>query len=197
MSVLATDDFNRANSTGLGSGNWTVGPSGGGITVVAFNIVSNAAVVVNNTFGGNYYSAVVWPNGQYGQVVLATPLTTATDEGVGPAVRMSSSAFTGYWVQAGAGDTRLYKIIAGAFTQLGSTASASSLGDVLKLLANGTTLTVTRQGIAICGTPLTDASISSGNVGIFGSSSGPNAALDSFEGGDLSAGSTATVAWIT
>lgn len=192
MSVLATDDFNRANSTGLGSASWTTANS-----CTSFNVASNTAAVLFNTFGGNYYNAVVWPNAQYGQVVLASPLATSADEGVGPVVRLASGAFTGYWVQAGAGDTRLYKIVAGAFTQLGSTASASSLGDVIKLLANGTTLTVTRQGIAICGTPLTDASISSGNVGIFGSSSGPNAALDSFEGGDLSAGSTATVAWIT
>lgn len=180
MTALATENFNRADSTGLSSGNWTTANS-----CTSFNIASNTGAVLFNTFGGNYYNAVVWPNVQYGQVVLASPLATATDEGVGPVVRLASGAFTGYWVQAGAGDTRLYKIVGGTFTQLGSTDTASSIGDVIKLVANGTSITATRNGAAICGTPVTDASISSGNVGIFGSSSGPNAALDSFEGGDL------------
>lgn len=180
MTALATENFNRADSTGLSSANWTTANS-----CTSFNIASNTGAVLFNTFGGNYYNAVVWPNAQYGQVVLASPLATSADEGVGPVVRLASGAFTGYWVQAGAGDTRLYKIVGGTFTQLGSTDTASSIGDVIKLVANGTSITATRNGTAICGTPVTDASISSGNVGIFGSSSGPNAALDSFEGGDL------------
>lgn len=187
MTALYTNSFNVANQTGLAP-DFTVG--GGGSS--SLNIASNQAVIPSaGVVAISVNTSVVYPTGHYAKCTVGTTVSTTQDEGVGPMVCASTSAQTGYFLQAG-GDFRLYKVVAGAFTQLGSTlASQAVAGDALETRHSGTTITVLRNGTAICGTPLTDSSIASGSAGLFASSTGSLVNVDNFEGGDFSVPSAA------
>lgn len=182
MTVLASDNFTRANSTGLGS-NWITWT-----TATSLNIVSDqaAAPTAGNLYG-NIYTAVGSPNDQYSKTVLGSIVSATIDEGAGPQVRMSAVAQTGYLIQSG-GDTRLYRCIGTNFVQLGTTGSAGSPGDILELDIVGNILTARRGGVVFLGTPVTDSNIATGAFGVFGSTSNVLLNLASWEGGDFSAG---------
>lgn len=182
MTALFTDNFNRANSTGISNANWTTA-TGANASV---NIVSNEAACIVGDICSNYINSIVWPNDQYAKCSVGTVVETVTDNGVGPMVRMAAGAQTGYLGQGNTHETKLYKAVATAFTQLGINGPAVTTGDVLELRAQGTTLTLLLNGTAICGTPLTDASIAAGNAGIWLSSPGQQDSLDNFEAGDFS-----------
>src|SRR6478609_7827815 len=118
MAALATDDFNRADAANLGA-NWTQGGGAG----TRFTLTSNTAAQNAGTPPSiDFYNAVVWPANQYAKCTIAV-LDTLADSGPGPAVRISSSALTLYFAQCNTADPRLYKSVAGTFTQLGSTAA--------------------------------------------------------------------------
>lgn len=183
MGVLATDNFNRANG-GLGA-NWTT-QSG----ETAPSIVSNTVQVAGGFVYGARYSAITWPNDQYAQCKAVATRPPTTDEGVGPSCRMATGAQTHYFLQAGAGDTRLYKVVGGSYTQLGTTGSAVAVNDVLYLevKTSGANAIVTAKvnGVAVCGSPVTDTSpIASGQAGMWLATSDGAANLDDWEGGDL------------
>lgn len=181
MTALATDNFTRANSTGMSNASWTTA-SGANASA---NIVSNEAACISGDICSNYYSGFVWQNAQYVKCVIGSVVETVTDNGAGPMARMATGAQTGYLVQGNTHETRLYKAIAGAFTQLGSDGPAVTTGDVLEIDANGTSLTVFKNGTAICGTPVTDSSITSGNAGFWLSSPGQQISIDNWDAGDF------------
>jgi hypothetical protein len=179
MSVLATDAFTRADAGNLGA-NWSI-PTG--FTAIA--VVSNQAKIDNpSDLGMEYYNAVVWPNYQYAQIKL-TALNGDADSGMGPAVRVQSSG-SAYFCQGNTTDTRLYKVVGGTFTQLGPTAGACAVNDVLYIEVQGTSLTVKQNGSTIIG-PVTDSDISTGNAGLWAFIAG-NPAGDDWEGGDFGGG---------
>lgn len=189
MTALATDNFNRANSTGMSNASWTTA-SGANASA---NIVSNEAACVSGDICSNYYNAVVLPNAQYVKCVIGSVVETVTDNGAGPMARMATGAQTGYLVQGNTHETRLYKAVAGAFTQLGSDGPAVTTGDVLEIDANGTSLTVFKNGTAICGTPVTDSSITSGNGGFWLSSPAQQISIDNWEAGNFAIPGITTV----
>lgn len=183
MSVLATDNFNRANAANLGA-NWTV-------ITNAFAIASNEAQAASGAAPHeNYYNAVTWPNDQYSQVVVGTVVETTVDKGVGPAVRITAGG--DLYFLAGGGDARVYKRIGGTYTQLGTTGAAVATGDVLYLEVQGTTLIAKKNGSSICGSPITDSALSAGNAGMWGySDAAVLARADNWEGGDFAGGAAA------
>jgi hypothetical protein len=82
---------------------------------------------------------------------------------------------------------QLYKRVAGVFTQLGASASTYSAGDVLKLEANGNSLTAYKNGSAVIG-PVTDSfNNTETRQGLSPRSAALNPWLDNFEAGALSA----------
>lgn len=179
MSVLATDNFNRADGT-IGA-NWT--------TVTGLqtpNVHSNAAMNGGNWTipSGAFYNAATAPDDQYAKVTLVT-LTATTDEGPGPAVRWSAAAQTGYFVQCNTTEIRLYKVVAGSFTQLGTNGPAAALNDVIELDVQGASLTVKQNGSSII--TATDSAIASGQFGIWivSTAAASNVGLDDWEGGDF------------
>ncbi len=178
MSVLATDDFTRANAPNLGA-NW------GLVTGLnTFQVSSNQADTLNGSNLGGRYTAVAAPANQYSKVTLSA-LNASTSTGVGAAVRMASGAITMYLIQGNTTETTMFKGVGGSFTQLGSTAAASAVNDTLSIEASGTTITGKKNGVTIIG-PVTDAAIASGDFGVWGTDPGAvGLRVDNWEGGDF------------
>lgn len=169
--ILATDNFTRADSTGLGA-NWTVVTSEG-----SFDIHLNKALCHDKTVDScEFYNGVVWPNDQYAEITVAGIQSPGQlGAGLGCLVRASASAQTYYraFATGSGGQFQLKKRIAGVGTTLATAAGSVVLGDVIRLEAIGTTLNVYKNGVLVIG-PVTDASIASGNAGIHYSSADTN-----------------------
>jgi hypothetical protein len=184
MSLLAVDDFDRADG-GLG-GNWTTTTG-----IQAPQIVSNEALAgASNSVGGARHTGYAgWPNNQYASILIGSVVATQSDEGAGPACRIASGANTQYFAQTNTTQTRLYKVVAGTYTQLGSDGAACVAGDELRLECVGTSISVKRQGSVIIG-PVTDAAIAAGDAGLWTTRhvTGGTTAAASWAGGDFATG---------
>jgi hypothetical protein len=146
MSVLATDDFNRANNTDVGA-SWT--PQSG---ETRFGIVSNTAQPsVTNADCGEQYSGLTWPNDQYAQAKTTVDAGTwSNQDGIGVGVRMAAAADTLYRavINNNASNTiAIDRRTAGAATNLGFRSVTYGAGGVLKLEVQGTTLKVYYNGV--------------------------------------------------
>ncbi len=190
MSILASDNFNRANETPLsGGGNWTTQTGSN-----AFNLSSNVAVpsVVNND-DVSVYTAGTWPNDHYSQADLTVTSTAGGDQGIGLVVRASAAAVTHYRAvadHAASGNISIDKAVAGVYTTLSSGTSSWTNGATWELDVQGTTLTFKRAGTTILST--TNASIASGKPGIMLSSNVTSASVDNWAGGDFSSSNIVT-----
>lgn len=184
---MASDDFNRGDNADLGA-NWNVQTGAS-----AMRIATNAA----RPIGTGLHSAEYWNGGtpgnnQYAQGVLANALETQAgddpDFGMGPAIRMTTGDTRKYGA-IGSGDAaREVELVewdnAGGMTILGTyTGGTPALGDVLRLEGNGTTIRVLVDGVERIS--VTDATLSSGEVGICGRLSIDQPALDDWDGGTL------------
>jgi hypothetical protein len=178
MGARVTDDFNRAS---IGT-NWT---SVTGATA-SLAIASNQCESTHPSTPANmYYNADTPPADQYAKLTLKT-VDTSSDEGFGPAVRIATGAQTEYFMQATTSEIRMYKLVAGGFTQLGSDAAAGASNDILQLNAVGTSITGKKAGATIIG-PVTDSGIASGRYGIWAwNSTAIDITADDWEGGDFS-----------
>lgn len=174
--TLATDTFNRAD--GAIGANWT------GLDVgITFNVTSNEAKPSGTAdLATTRYTGVAFPNDQWAQVSIGTIVEATSDNGAGPIVRGQAGGNI-YFLQGNAVETRVYKRVSGGYTKLGSDGPSIATGDVLKLQAVGTTITATKNGVSICGSPITDSDIASGNAGMWDAASTAQATLDSFSAG--------------
>lgn len=187
-----TESFNKSNSDTLGPDLTWVEDQGD------IDIISNRAR--SGTFGGAAVARAAHSlagNDQYAEVVVYTR-TDSEVVGLGPAVRKAaSSTLTFYllWLNfpggAGVGALTLYKVVSGAFTQLGAGGVSISYadGDTLRIECNGTTIRGLHNGTEILSR--TDSGIASGaHTGIrYYNNSGlaQNCDVDSFAAGDLAA----------
>ena len=182
--VLASDNFKRANAANLGS-NWDI-PSGDSAIPIATNIAHIAAY---GLYGQKYIGgSITWPDDQWCRVVVGQ-IPDAADAGIGPSVRVNSNG-NGILTQAGDTDTRVYVRVGGSYQQAGSTGSASAVGDVLYLAVEGQTVTFTRNGTHICGSPIDISSLSppaSGNPGLFCYTEGAVSQATYWEAGEFDA----------
>jgi hypothetical protein len=184
MLALASDTFTRSNSTGLGA-NWSaIGAK------AQLNIASNLAVPPSNAAdAADIYTAIAFPNDQYSTIVVgATGAAGANAEGVGPMVRCASGgANTGYKAFCGdaTGITTMFKSVAGTLTFLASNPQAWAPGDVATLVAQGTTISLYRNGALLL--QVTDAAIAAGSPGIaYSSTVTGSPSIDAWEGGSAS-----------
>lgn len=179
----ATDNFNGTTGTALAtySASWTVNNG-------AFAIQSNA---VGSAAGGAIEGSARWNadtfnNNQYSQGTVLTPTALLY---IGVTVRVSTSgATTWYLYEVSSADRFLYKAVAGTLTELGTTPTGASANDVLRLEANGTTITPKRNGTTDTQVgAVTDSAIASGSAGIGGYNTAgtTDTRLDNWEGGNL------------
>lgn len=174
-----SDDFNRANSTSLGSG-WNERNGD-------FEISSNQLLHVG--VGGGSRSDVqataVFGNNQY----AAADLIAVSNDGLGVACRMSTVAETYYALyRASATNLQYRKFVSGSFTGLGNnTVTEPALPYRLRLEVSGTSLTGIYAGTTLGS--VTDTSIAGGLTGLVARVAN-NQRFDNFEGGDLVAAAT-------
>lgn len=177
------DDFNRANAANLGA-NWTVASS------VDFTIVSNEARCLNAPMM-SFYNGTTWPNDHYSRVTIGSLVDTASDNGIGPAIRMAAAATTAYFAQCNTHEINLYVVNGGSYALLG-TAGAVATGDVIELSATGTSITVKKNGSTVIG-PVTDATLTTGRSGIWGSDGSNGPTINAWEGDATASGTVLAV----
>jgi hypothetical protein len=157
--ALFTDNFAYAHGD-LNTANPLWVPSGQ-FVVVTGGVSSNSGNL------GISYTGVTPGNDQQAYVTIANPTWR-----VGPAVRSSSSSVTSYFARPGGGGvgTDIYKVIGGAYTALGTQPATTpwATGDILRIVAQGTTISVYRNGGLL--SSVTDSSIASGYGGMFADS---------------------------
>ena len=196
MAVLATDDFNRANSSSLGA-NWSVqvGSSSAGIGVDSNQVYIDAGATVFV-----YYNAVLPPDDQYCQAKFIETGTNTDRWAV--AVRAQSGAASGYYggrnqSSFGTYELRIWKRDAAGptLTSLAVEASSSlAVNDVIKLEVSGTTFNLYVNGVFRL--TATDSQFASGYAGLsIRQASGTNTlpVLDDWEVGDSIASRTPLV----
>jgi len=183
MALPATDVFTSASDQALTtySASWT-NNSG------AFQVVGATDDVMANSSGnecGAHWNADSFNNNQYAQAKVTARSASGV---VGAAVRCHASAATYYGYYTDSGASYLFKMVAGSWTQLGSNAAALAVNDIIRIEANGTTITPKKNG-STTGTPgaQTDSAIASGYAGLSGYGNQTTARVDNFEGGNLAA----------
>lgn len=175
----ASDDFNRADNTTLGS-NWITDELGG------WSIVSNTAQDTNSAEAD---SIVAWnatfANDHFSQATIVLKKAPAVNVRVSSAdVRATRST---YFAQAGSINCYIEKIVSGSATLLynGPNFTVVSVGDVFRCEVAGTTLRMFKNGTQI-GVDTTDASLTSGAPGMMGNNfAGVFDAFDDWSGGPL------------
>ena len=179
--AVYTDDFNSYSAGELaGQGNWTT--SIGSIFVVADG---DARTIIANTLendGGVYYNQSL-DNDQYAEITITSVGAAYSDSFIGVAVRMSVNNM--YFLSAGYGGVSFGKIINGSGDSFHYSPTPISVNDVLKIQANGTTITAYINDELFYET--TDSDLSSGYAGVtcYGSSEYNITHADNWEGGEL------------
>lgn len=187
MAVLASDDFNRANSATLGA-NWTTLGTASSMGVGG-NQAENSTSAQRNA---NYYSAITWPDDHYVQstfVALGSRTNMVLARNTPGASRNFYGAGQDFNNHGGATTTaRLVKHVNNTPTSLGATVLSLAAGDTVRIEAQGTTIRMLVNSSTIHS--VTDSAHSSGSAGIYGDdgSSGTNL-QDNWEGGDFSSAS--------
>lgn len=148
MQQTASDGFTRA-SGGLGA-NWTT-PTGGSPATIASSGVVQPSVAATAAYEA--YTAGSFGANQYSEIKLQT-LSSSSNDAL-PAVRMSTSALTGYFANiagalGSASTAAIFVAVAGVFTQIGPTATVTpSQNDVFRLSIVGNVLSLFQNGFLI------------------------------------------------
>lgn len=185
MSILASDNFNRADGT-LASP-WAVVQAGRN-----FLISSNAIVAefLSQDTCWHYDGGVTWPDDQYSAAKIS--VTGSGGVGYGVATRAPTSGTTTHYrcvVDQGASNNIEFgKKVAGTFTLLANRTTAWTNGDVLKVVSSGSTHQIFQNGVQL-GADISDSAIASGKPGMTYSSTATGGGIDDWEGGDLGGGS--------
>jgi hypothetical protein len=175
VTALATDNFNRANEAPIGSP-WATTSLGAGISLVS-NAVIAATPSTNHL--SRYDGGISWPADHYSQAVITN---VGTNTG-GPAVRVQANG-DNYQIVNDSGTIRLFRVISGGFVSLEDTAVTVANGDVIRVVASGTTISILKNGVTAASQ--TDANISGGMPGIYLYDA--VSTWDDWEGGDLNVG---------
>lgn len=182
--ITGSDDFTRPDSSTLGL-LWTPDVTHfGGRHQISGGTAKHDAV---NGTSSDYFTGATFHGNQFSQAVIAGLPGSASWTGV--TVR-ETAAGNGYLLIAfnNGGthqDMNLYRMDAGAYTQIGTWTSAFNVGDSIRIEAVGTTIKAYKNG-ALLGTA-TDATYATGYPGIqtHAASGADPAALDSWQGGEL------------
>jgi beta-glucanase (GH16 family) len=163
MGQLVSDNFTRANENPLANSNWGTITGYGNCQIVSN--VAEASVLATNS--NQCWTNVSINNDQYAEVTISN-YAGSNPQSFGPGIRMGTGG-TGYIVAmnigAGTGFT-IYKLTgSGGYTSLGTGGGTTNNGDVIRLQASGTSLSVYRNGIII--KTITDSTYSSGFPGFY------------------------------
>lgn len=186
MALPATDAFTDTNGTALTthSASWTE-------NVAGFDIQSNALASNGASDTMAHWNADTFNDDQYAQIVEAT--TSATGSFLGPAVRVATSAHTGYYCvgqYAASTDWETGKFVGGTWTAINSNLTGPSNGTTVAAKISGTSFTVEFDGTPQASYAFTDSAISSGSGGVCGYGTSASRIMDTWEAGNLGGGGT-------
>jgi hypothetical protein len=180
MALPATDTFTGTDWTPLEtySASWSIRNGG-------FLIYSNAVCPVS-TFveNGAWWNADVFADDQYATGTFTAVGTSSQ----GLAVRVNTAADNSYYGYYSSDvDSRLFKVVAGTWTQLGSAGAPWAVNDVVRLEISGTSLRPMVNGVTADIGVQTDSDLTSGAAGLssFSYFDNINSRLDNWEGGNL------------
>ena len=180
LTAFALDTFAGSSGTALTAhtdnlGNtWTVNTVDG-TTGIRELTGSGQVMGASGTGGPTLYNSATPPSANYTvQFDIISVGTPGAGFG-GVWARLSSSALTGYLLQFQSGGYKLYKCVAAAFTQLGSTYTAAATTGV-QLVVSGTTISAVIGGVTVI--TATDSAVSAaGYAGIRHAATGTTNAL--------------------
>jgi hypothetical protein len=189
MSVVASDDFNRADNADVGAV-WTPG-------IASMRITSNAAVFAtgNDADSGETHTTTLAVN-HWAEAVIKNPVAGGVGQGYGVMIRATSGASASFYRAVGNSsgwDVSLFQ--SGSF--VGSLGSGSGTtfanGDTIYLEAQGSSLVLKKGTTNGAGgttiTTISDSTLSTQTLaGIGYSSSGGGGGVDAFVMGDFSGG---------
>jgi hypothetical protein len=180
MALPATDSFTSATNQDLESysSNWTV--------TMGSCAVDGTVDKGQGSTGGSEnlaaWNADTFDNDQYAEGVVSS-LTSG--QNIGSSVRNSLTQATNYHFYVGSNDSYLGKMTNGSWDQLGA-GTGKSTGDVVRIEAEGTTITPKINGSTSDIGAQTDSSHSSGYAGWHHWQT--EGFIDDWEGGNISAG---------
>jgi hypothetical protein len=188
MALPATDNFTTGSDQALAtySASWTQNNGAANVLDATDDVVS-----FDNSDWLAHWNADSFDDDQYAQLVLSA---VGEDTWIGPSARVAASATTGYLIdcrsKVGATSKYLSKLVAGSWTTLASSTNSYSVSDLIRLEAEGSTITPLVNGSE--DTDLgaqTDSAITSGSAGLAGYGKfAPVSRGDDWEGGNLAAG---------
>lgn len=196
--ILATDDFNRADSgttqvENLGA-NWTTNT---GSTTKFFKLLTNAVKPVDNANDvAERYSALSWPADQCSKVTLPTLSAAGIGTGYGVGVRMDTGgAHTFYRFIGGGSGYELGRMVTGALTSIASGSGTTFAGgDTIKLCVSGSAtvaLSMYKNDVEfdLGHTDVSGSKLTAGAAGIaYSSAAGGSDNLDTWIGSSLASG---------
>ncbi len=160
---LATDNFTRANENPLSDGgNWS------SAVFTALQVVSNQCEpATNGSEGLAEWVGNAWPNNQYSSVTVQAIESGGEIRVVGRA--QDNTVGGGYYfaqiLGIGSTNAKLFRVIDGTFTQLGSTFPLTvTAGDTFTLQCQGGTISLWRNGSMLFF--VSDGVIINGNTGL-------------------------------
>ncbi len=187
MSLPASDTFTGVDSTALHTynANWT-DPS------AAYIIFSNRLYGRGTGWYRCYWSGDVFSGDHKSE---AAAVSDFGGDYMGPGTRVQSGANSLYVLLTNSTGIYFGKIIAGSFTQLGSSGSAPVANDIFRLESSGSSHSSYRNGTldATIGAQ-TDSTLTGGAAG-FGSNGGFPPAFDTWSGDNLGGGGGGGASW--
>ncbi|HEY9370142.1 hypothetical protein [Streptomyces sp.] len=177
-----TDDFNRADgSPGASwvqmSGTWVIvsqqlspGTTGGTVLLRAATAMAS--------------------NDNYAQVTITA--TTPVSQGVWCRGTGTSDLTSGYAVRNNGSNWGLFSVTASTFTSIGTYSAAAVVGDVVKIQAVGSTITVYVNGVSRIS--VTNTAVASGTTVGIRSEANTGLKFDNFAAGDVTSGTTGDAA---
>lgn len=186
MVDLASDNFDRADSTDLGAA-WTP------ITTGQLHIVSNEVLMASVTsIKVEYYSAIApWPDDQFSQAKVAAYVAT-TSGGLGVTVRVGGTTYYagGKYTEItpANGNRRIFKQAGGVRTGIATEAVDLASGDIVRLVASGSNISLFVNTSLSC--EAVDSAIATGSAGIWirtlDTTGASDHKIDNWLGGDFS-----------
>ena len=193
MALPVTKDFTGSDGTALTTYDSNFANNSGALVINTNGVCPNSSGnEIGVRWGGDSFNA-----DQYSQIVLVAR-TGDDNRFIGPGVRHAAAGTATYYFYYVSVNQRWKgKLVAGAFTQIGSTGGATATNDVLRIEAEGTTLRTYRNGALDTGVggggSHTDSSIASGAAGIAGYGTGTTLRADDWEAGNLGAAATTSL----
>jgi hypothetical protein len=192
VSLLASDNFDRANANPIGAP-WTTA-SGLSAMQIAGNVCTPSSLAADC---GADYTGVTWPADHYSKAKLSVTGTSGGGSGACLSVRSASGARTLYRLEvdhAATNNVAVEKYVTGTPSALiGPLTLAWTDGDTWELRAQGTTISVYRNGVLVGSATDSSSPLLTGNPGIGYSSSETAASINDWEGGDFAGASAVRI----